>query len=72
MPAAAASSHVALMVLAIGAGSLFLSHVNDAGFWLVKQYLGLSVGQNLKTWTVMECVISVCGLVGVLLLSLVL
>ncbi|GGL86906.1 GntP family permease [Nakamurella endophytica] len=66
------SSHVALMVLAIGAGSLFLSHVNDAGFWLVKQYLGLSVGQNLKTWTVMECVISVCGLVGVLLLSLVL
>ena len=65
------SPHVALMVLAIGAGSLFLSHVNDAGFWLVKGYLGTSIGQTLKTWTVMECLISVCGLVGVLLLSLV-
>ncbi len=65
------SPHVALMVLAIGAGSLFLSHVNDAGFWLVKGYLGTSIGQTLKTWTVMECLISVCGLIGVLLLSLV-
>ena len=65
------SSHVSLMVLAIGAGSLFLSHVNDAGFWLVKEYLGVSVVQNLKTWTVMECVISVTGLAGVLALSLV-
>lgn len=62
---------VSLMVLAIGAGSLFLSHVNDAGFWLVKEYLGLSVSQNLKTWTIMECLISVTGLVGVLLLSVV-
>lgn len=61
---------VSLLVLAIGAGSLFLSHVNDAGFWLVKEYLGTTVGQNLKTWTLMECVISVCGLVGVFLLSL--
>jgi GntP family gluconate:H+ symporter len=60
---------VALMVLAIGSGSLFLSHVNDAGFWLVKQYLGTSVGQTFKTWTVMECLISVTGLLGVLLLS---
>jgi GntP family gluconate:H+ symporter len=65
------SPHVALMVLAIGSGSLFLSHVNDAGFWLVKGYLGTSIGQTLKTWTVMECLISVCGLAGVLLLSLV-
>ncbi|WP_213815140.1 GntP family permease [Glaciihabitans sp. dw_435] len=63
--------HVSLMVLAIGAGSLFLSHVNDAGFWLVKEYLGASVGQNLKTWTIMECIISVVGLGGVLALSLV-
>jgi GntP family gluconate:H+ symporter len=63
--------HVALMVLAIGSGSLFLSHVNDAGFWLVKGYLGTSIGQTLKTWTVMECLISVCGLIGVLLLSIV-
>ena len=59
------------MVLAIGAGSLFLSHVNDAGFWLIKEYLGTTVGQTLKTWTVMECIISVCGLIGVLLLNLV-
>jgi GntP family gluconate:H+ symporter len=63
------STHVSLMVLAIGAGSLFLSHVNDAGFWLVKEYLGTTVVQNLKTWSVMECVISVTGLVGVLALS---
>lgn len=62
---------VALLVLAIGSGSLFLSHVNDAGFWLVKEYLGTTIGQTLKTWTVMECLISVCGLGGVLLLSLV-
>jgi len=65
------SVDVSLMVLAIGAGSLFLSHVNDAGFWLVKEYLGTTVGQNLKTWSVMECIISVVGLGGVLLLSLV-
>ena len=63
---------VALMVLAIGSGSLFLSHVNDAGFWLVKQYLGTSVGQTFKTWSVMECLISVTGLLGVLLLSAIL
>ena len=60
-----------LMVLAIGAGSLFLSHVNDAGFWLVKEYLGTTVGQTLKTWTIMECLISVTGLAGVLLLNIV-
>jgi GntP family gluconate:H+ symporter len=65
------TTHVALMVLAIGAGSVFLSHVNDAGFWLVKQYLGTSVAQTFKTWTVMECLISVIGLLGVLLLSLI-
>lgn len=65
------STEVALLVLAIGSGSLFLSHVNDAGFWLVKQYLGTSVSQTFKTWTVLECLISVVGLIGVLLLSLV-
>ena len=65
------ASDVSLMVLAIGAGSLFLSHVNDAGFWLVKEYLGTTVGQTLKTWTVMECLISVTGLAGVLLLNVV-
>lgn len=60
-----------LLVLAIGAGSVFFSHVNDAGFWLVKEYFGLTVGQNLKTWSVMETLISVAGLVFVLLLGLV-
>jgi GntP family gluconate:H+ symporter len=58
-------------VLAIGAGSVFFSHVNDAGFWLVKEYFGLTVGQNVKTWSVMETLISVVGLVFVLLLGLV-
>jgi len=64
-------SHLALLVLAIGSGSLFFSHVNDAGFWLVKQYFGLTVGETIKSWSVMETVISVVGLIGVLVLSLV-
>ncbi|WP_338682980.1 gluconate:H+ symporter [Streptomyces acidiscabies] len=66
------TTHTALLVLAIGAGSLFLSHVNDAGFWMVKEYFGLSVGQNLKTWSVMETIISVVAGGVVFLLSLVL
>jgi GntP family gluconate:H+ symporter len=61
----------ALLVLAIGSGSVFLSHLNDAGFWLIKEYFGLDIGQTLKSWTVLECLISVVGLVGVLLLGLV-
>ncbi|MEV2248631.1 gluconate:H+ symporter [Streptomyces sp. NPDC049970] len=64
--------HAALLVLAVGAGSLFFSHVNDAGFWLVKEYFGMSVGQTVKTWSVMETIISVVSLVFILLLSLVL
>ncbi|MFJ7958646.1 gluconate:H+ symporter [Streptomyces sp. NPDC096319] len=66
------TGEVSLLVLAIGAGSLFFSHVNDAGFWLVKEYFGMSVGQTVKTWSVMETIISVVGIVFVLLLSLVL
>ncbi|MEU6984390.1 gluconate:H+ symporter [Streptomyces sp. NPDC046324] len=66
------TSETALLVLAIGAGSLFFSHVNDAGFWLVKEYFGMTVGQTIKTWSVMETIISVVGIVFVLLLSLVL
>ncbi|MEV6251513.1 gluconate:H+ symporter [Streptomyces sp. NPDC051742] len=66
------TGETALLVLAIGAGSLFFSHVNDAGFWLVKEYFGMSVGQTIKTWSVMETIISVVGIVVVLLLSLVL
>jgi GntP family gluconate:H+ symporter len=64
-------TRLSLVVLAIGAGSLFFSHVNDAGFWLVKEYFGLSVGQTIKTWSVMETIISVMGLVLTLLLSVV-
>jgi GntP family gluconate:H+ symporter len=62
-------TELALLVLAIGAGSVFFSHVNDAGFWLVKEYFGMSVGQTLATWSVLETIISVCGLAGVLLLD---
>ncbi|WP_031011226.1 GntP family permease [Streptomyces sp. NRRL F-5727] len=72
LAAGMSTGETALLVLAIGAGSLFFSHVNDAGFWLVKEYFGLNVGQTIKTWSVMETIISVVGLVFVLLLSLVL
>ncbi|SJN24889.1 Gluconate transporter family protein [Luteococcus japonicus LSP_Lj1] len=65
------STHAALLVLAIGAGSVFFSHVNDAGFWLVKEYFGVSVGENIKTWSLMETVLSVTALVTVLLVSLI-
>ncbi|MFD0798892.1 gluconate:H+ symporter [Maribacter chungangensis] len=58
-----------LMVLAIGSGSLMLSHVNDSGFWLFKEYFNLSVKDTLKTWTVMETTVGVMGLVGVLVLD---
>jgi Gnt-I system high-affinity gluconate transporter len=58
-----------LMVLAIGAGSLFCSHVNDAAFWLFKEYFNVSIGDALKTWTVMETIVSVVGLAGVLVLA---
>jgi H+/gluconate symporter-like permease len=60
-----------LRVSFAGAGSLFFSHVNDAGFWLVNQYFRLPVGQTIKTWSIMETVLSVTGLVLVMLLSLV-
>ena len=63
---------LALLVLAIGAGSVFFSHLNDAGFWLVKEYFGMTVGQTLKTWSLMETVLSVVGLGCVMLLSLIL
>jgi GntP family gluconate:H+ symporter len=65
------TTEVSLMVLAIGAGSVFFSHVNDAGFWLVKEYFGLKVGQTIRTWSVMETILSVTGLVLVLLLNIV-
>ncbi len=59
-----------LMVLAIGSGSLMLSHVNDSGFWLYKEYFNLSVKDTLKTWTVMETTVGVMGLIGVLILDI--
>ena len=62
--------NLALLVLAIGAGSLFFSHVNDAGFWLVKEYFGLTVGQTLKSWSVMETVISVVAFACVMILNI--
>ena len=65
------TGEVSLIVLAVGAGSLFFSHVNDAGFWLVKEYFGMSVGQTIKSWSIMETVLSVAGLVLVLLLGIV-
>ncbi len=74
VPLAAGMSptHLALLVLAIGAGSVFFSHLNDAGFWLVKEYFGMSVSQTIKTWSLMETMVSVVGLGCVMLLSLVL
>jgi Gnt-I system high-affinity gluconate transporter len=58
-----------LMVLAIGSGSLMLSHVNDSGFWLFKEYFNLTVKDTLKTWTLMETTVGVMGLIGVLVLN---
>ncbi|WP_222984363.1 gluconate:H+ symporter [Flagellimonas meishanensis] len=58
-----------LMVLSIGAGSLMLSHVNDTGFWMFKEYFNLSVKETLRTWTVMETLVGIMGLLGVLALN---
>ncbi|MEN7551804.1 gluconate:H+ symporter [Rapidithrix thailandica] len=58
-----------LMVLAIGSGSLMLSHVNDGGFWMFKEYFNLSIKDTLSTWTVMETMVSLIGLAGVMTLS---
>ena len=57
-----------LLVLATGAGSVILSHVNDAGFWLVKQYFNMTVAQTFKTWTALETLISVVGIVFIICL----
>jgi Gnt-I system high-affinity gluconate transporter len=57
-----------LMVLSIGAGSLMFSHVNDSGFWLFKEYFGLTIKQTIRSWSLMETVVAVCGLAGVMLI----
>ncbi|RED96969.1 gluconate:H+ symporter [Marinoscillum furvescens] len=58
-----------LMVLSVGAGSLLFSHVNDSGFWMYKEYFNLSVKDTIKSWSVMETIVSVVGLIGVLILD---
>ena len=68
--AAVPGTHAELLVLATGAGSLVLSHVNDSGFWLIKEFFNMTVPQTLKTWTVAETIIGVAGLGFTLLLSL--
>jgi len=60
-----------LMVLAVGAGSVFGSHINDSGFWMYKEFFKLSLKQTFLSWTVMETLISILGLIGVLLLNMV-
>ena len=55
-------TNIELLIVAIGCGSLFLSHFNDSGFWIVKECLGLTVGQTLRTWTITETIIGICGL----------
>jgi Gnt-I system high-affinity gluconate transporter len=65
----ASSVNPELMVLAIGSGSLMTAHINDGGFWLVKEYFGLSIKDTLRTWTVMETCVGITGLVGVLILN---
>ncbi len=67
-----AQMHVnpSLMVLSIGAGSLMFSHVNDAGFWMYKEYFNLSIKDTLRSWSIMETIVAVAGLIGVLVLSL--
>ncbi len=59
-----------LMVLAVGAGSVFGSHINDSGFWMFKEFFKLSLKQTFLSWTVMETLISIIGLAGVLILHL--
>ncbi len=63
------SSHPELMVLAVGAGSLMFSHVNDTGFWMFKEYFNLSLKQTFLSWTMMETIVSFSGLLGVLILD---
>ncbi|WP_057509980.1 gluconate:H+ symporter [Staphylococcus simulans] len=66
----ASDVNVALVVLAIGAGSVILSHVNDAGFWMFKEYFGLTIKETFLTWSLLETIISVSGLIFILFLSL--
>lgn len=64
------SSMAALMVLAVGAGSVFGGHVNDAGFWMIKEYFGLSLKENFIAWTTLTCVLAVAGLATVMVMAM--
>jgi Gnt-I system high-affinity gluconate transporter len=57
-----------LMVLSIGAGSLMFSHVNDAGFWMFKEYFNLSLKDTIRSWSLMETIVAVCGITGVMII----
>jgi GntP family gluconate:H+ symporter len=70
--AATPGTHAELLVIATGAGALMLSHVNDSGFWLVKEFFNMTVPQTLQTWTVAETIVGVAGLGFTVLLSFVL
>lgn len=59
-----------LMVLSVGAGSLMFSHVNDAGFWMFKEYFNLSIKDTIRSWSLMETIVGIAGLIGVLILNL--
>ena len=61
--------HPSLMVLSVGAGSLMFSHVNDAGFWLFKEYFNLSIKDTIRSWSLMETIVAICGLAGVMLIN---
>ena len=61
-----------LMVLAVGAGSLMFSHVNDSGFWMFKEYFNISLADTLRSWSMMEIIVSVVGICGVMALNLIL
>jgi len=71
MLAQSGNVNLALITLATGAGSAICSHVNDAGFWMVKEYFGLTMKETFLTWSILSTIVSVTGLIGILLLSLV-
>ncbi len=64
--------HPSLMVLSVGAGSLMFSHVNDSGFWLFKEYFNLSIKDTIRSWSMMETIVAICGLAGVMLINAIL
>jgi Gnt-I system high-affinity gluconate transporter len=70
-PVVANNPHVDpnLMVLAVGAGSLMFSHVNDSGFWMAKEYFNMSIKETIRSWTLMEGIVGVVGIIGVLILE---